>query len=93
MSNDLRLYDVFVGGHHTHMRLNDRDAAAYGTAAVLAIEQVLAGPVLKPTLADPLPDNPPAADSKARSAIPNKMRPANTAPTPVGRPHHNTETE
>lgn len=108
MSNDLRLYDVTVGGHTTLMRLNDRDAKAYGINAVLAVEQILAGPVLKPTLAEPLPDNPPAdesdpanvpaADSKARSAIPNKMRGTDVrtrpgSPMNVGRSTIITETE
>jgi hypothetical protein len=58
--------------------------------------------VLVPTLAEPDADEPdpanlPAADSKARSAVPNKMRgtSAETAatPMPAGRTHHNTETE
>jgi hypothetical protein len=99
-TNDLRLYDVRVGGHATLMRLNDTDAQAYGTDAVLAPEQVANGPVLRPTLAEPDADEPdpanlPAADSKARSAIHNKMRGTAplTSPTPAGRPHHNTETE
>lgn len=99
MSNELRLYDVTVGGHQTLMRLNDRDAEAYGADAVLAIEQILAGPVLTPSLAEPDPVTPPAevvTEPKARASTHNKMRGNSDeirSPMTVGRSHIITETE
>lgn len=64
---DLRLYDVTVNGHPTRMRLNARDAAAMGTAAVLAVISV---PAAAPA-PGPVPED---LAVKGRPVTSNKMR-------------------
>lgn len=74
MADDLRLYDVTVDGHRTHMRLNDADAAAMGAAAVLALPA--ATPDAQPI--GPLPGEGITPGAKNRPVTSNKMRTSET---------------